>query len=172
MTAIFIPLILASVAIYAMSKKVDLFDALTSGARESIGVLYRILPSLVALLSAVYMLRASGALEILVDLLGPLTDLVGISREVVPLMLIRPLSGSGALAVASEIISAHGADSMIGRTAAVMLGSSETTFYAVGIYFGSVGIKKSRHAVPAALIGDVAGAIMAALVVKIWFYMI
>ena len=113
------------------------------------------------------MLRASGALDALTRLLAPLFSLLGIPVETAPLMLLRPVSGSGALAVAGELIGEYGADSLIGRTAAVMLGSTETTFYVIAVYFGAVGIKKTRYAIPAALCADLTGFVASAFAVRL-----
>ena len=126
-----------------------------------------IIPALIVLLTAVGMLRASGAMDLLTDLLAPVCRLAGIPPETVPLVVIRPISGSAALAVGTEIMSTYGVDSEIGRTAAVMLGSTETTFYTVSVYFGAAGIKKSRHAIPAALIADLTGFLTAAAVTEL-----
>ena len=115
------------------------------------------------------MLRASGFFDLLSALLAPLLNALGISAELLPLMLLQPLSGSGSMALAAELMSVHGADSEIGRMAAVLIGSSETTFYTIAVYFGAAGIQKSRYAVPAALIGDLAGMIAAIAAVK-WFF--
>ena len=120
-----------------------------------------------ALLTAVYILRASGALEALTSLLSPLLTLLGIPPETAPLMLLRPVSGSGALAAATELIGQYGPDSYIGRTAAVMLGSTETTFYVIAVYFGAAGIKRTRWAVPAALCADITGFAVSALAVRL-----
>ena len=144
----------------------DVFSALTDGARRGLALMGTILPSLAALLPAVYMLRASGALEALTGLLSPLLQRLGVPPETVPLMLIRPLSGSGALAVGSELMAAFGPDSPVGRTAAVMLGSTETTFYVLSVYFGAAGVKRTRHAVAAALCADAAGFLAAAWCVR------
>jgi len=116
------------------------------------------------------MLRASGAMEALSAFLSPLFELIGIPVETAPLILVRPISGSGALAVGSELISEYGVDSLIGRTAAVMLGSTETTFYTMAVYFGSVGIKKTRYAVPAALCADLSGFLAASITVRLMFF--
>ena len=164
-----VPLLLALTAIYALTKKVDVYDALTSGAREGISVLVRIFPALAALLSAVYMLRASGAMELLTAWLAPAMELLGIPSETTALMLIRPISGSGALAVGSDLMATHGADSYIGRVAAVMLGSTETTFYTIAVYFGAAGIRRTRYTVPAALVADLAGFVFAAMAVRVFF---
>lgn len=149
-----IPIILCFTACFAMRRHVDVYGALTKGAEDGLSVLLHILPSLVGLLTAVYMFRASGAMEFFGTLLAPLLEKLGIPRECAPLLFIRPISGSGALAVGSEIMSQCGPDSYAGRVAAVMLGSSETTFYTIAIYYGSAGITKTRYTIPAALCAD------------------
>ena len=161
-----IPVLLATVAVYGMGKKVDVYSALTHGAEEGLSVLLRIIPALVGLLTAVSMLRASGALDWFSALCAPILDRLGLPAETMPLMLIRPVSGSGALAVASNILMTHGPDSYEGRVAAVMLGSTETTFYTIGVYFGAAGIKKTKYTLPAALIADLTGFIMASLTAR------
>ena len=167
--ALILPLTVLSVALYAAGKKIDVFSALVSGAGEGLKIVVKMLPALVMLLSAVYMLRASGLLSALAGLLAPLFSLFGIPPETAPLIFIRPVSGSGALAVGSELISSFGPDSPIGRTAAAMLGSTETTFYVIAVYFGAAGIKKTRYAVFAALIADFVGFIAAAFFVRLFF---
>lgn len=163
MSEYLIPFIAAAVAVIALRKRLDVYSLLTSGAENGLKIMLGILPNLVILLSGVYMLRASGALDFIVQLLTPLFAFFGIPPETAPLVLIRPLSGSAALAVAADIMKTYGVDSTIGRTAAVMLGSTETTFYAIAIYFGASGIKKTRWTVPAALAADLTGFVMAAL---------
>ena len=143
-----VPLIIAAVALYGMARRVDVYDALVQGAGEGLGVLLRIVPPLVGLLTAVYMLRASGALELAARALAPVLTALGIPPETVALLLVRPVSGSAALGVGAELIATYGPDSLIGRTAAVMLGSTETTFYTIAVYFGAAGIVKTRYAVP------------------------
>lgn len=164
-----IPLLLAGAALYALCRRVDVFSALTTGAGEGLSVVLRILPPLVALLTAVYMLRASGALELLTELLTPVLTFLGIPPETVGLLLIRPVSGSGALAVGSDIMQTYGPDSTIGRTAAVMLGSTETTFYTVAVYYSAAGIRRTRHTIPAALAADITGFLAAAWTVR-WMF--
>lgn len=154
LSALLVPALLCFTACFASARGVDVYAALTSGAAEGLNVLLRILPSLVALLSAVCMLRASGALEALSALLAPLLSALGIPSEVAPLLFIRPVSGSGALAVGTEIMSEAGVDTYVGRVAAVMLGSSETTFYTIAVYYGAAGITKTRYTIPAALCAD------------------
>lgn len=169
MSALIVPVLLAAMGFFALSKRVDVFSALTDGARDGMKICAGMLPALVVLLSGVYMLRASGALDALCAFLAPLLDRIGIPRETAPLLLIRPLSGSGALAAGSEIIRVFGPDSYAGRCAAVMLGSTETTFYVIAVYFGAAGVRNARRAVPAALTADLCGFVMAALTVRIFF---
>lgn len=168
-SSLVVPLLLAGVAVYGAGKKVDVYAALTHGAEEGLTVLVRIVPALVGLLTAVSMFRVSGAMEWISGLCSPVLELLGVPPETAPLMLVRPVSGNGALAVASDLMAAHGPDSYIGRVAAVMLGSTETTFYTIAVYFGSAGIHKTRHTVPAALVADLTGFIAAALAVRIFF---
>ena len=169
MTEYIIPLILAVTALAALRKQENAYDILTDGAGEGFRMLLTIAPSLVVLLSAVGMLRASGALEAFSRLLSPALEFVGIPAETVLLMLIRPISGSAALAVGAELIAAHGPDSLVGRTAAVMLGSTETTFYTISVYFGAWGIRKTRYAVPAALLADLTGFLAASWSVRLFY---
>ena len=164
-----VPVLLCFTACYALGKRVDVYTALTRGAEEGLNVLVHILPSLIALLTAVYMFRASGAMEYLGALLAPALERVGIPPEVAPLLFIRPISGSGALAVGSELMATYGPDSYIGRVAAVMLGSSETTFYTIAVYYGSAGIIRTRHTIPAAITADLTGFFVSALSVRLFF---
>jgi len=164
-----VPFILLSVCLTAALRGTDVFKALVTGAGQGLSLFKNLVPTLVALLTGLYMLRASGALDIAANLLRPLTSLVGIPSECTPLLLLRPLSGSGALAVGSELIKRYGADSLIGRTSAVMLGSSETTFYTMGVYFGSVGVSKGRYVLIAALLGDLTVFVMAGLTTRLFF---
>lgn len=164
-----VPLILCVVSAAALHRRVDVFAALKDGAGDGLQVIVKILPALVTLLTAVYMLRASGALDALAALFAPLFNLLGIPPETSALLFIRPISGSGAMAVGTELITTHGADSLIGRTAAVMLGSTETTFYVIAVYFGAARIKKSRFAIPAALFADFVGFAAASLTVRLFF---
>ncbi|HIR84707.1 MAG TPA: spore maturation protein [Candidatus Galloscillospira excrementavium] len=165
-----LPGILALVALWGVFRRVDVYDALVTGAGDGLGVLIKIVPPLIGLLTAVYMLRASGALELLGAALSPLLTALGIPPETVALLLVRPVSGSAALGVGAELISTYGPDSLIGRTAAVMLGSTETTFYTIAVYFGAAGIARTRYAVPAALCADLAGFVAASWAVRLLFY--
>ena len=169
LSALVIPALLCGVGVYGCRRRVDVYSALTAGAEEGLGMLFHVLPSLVGLLSAVYMLRSSGALELLAALLAPLLTAAGIPAESAPLLLIRPVSGSGALAVGSELMSAYGPDSYVGRVTAVMLGSSETTFYTVAVYCGAAGIRKTRYTIPAALTADLVMFLASAWAVRLFF---
>mgnify|MGYP003253494042 CR=1 FL=1 len=166
-TAFVTPCLLAGAALYALRQRVDVFSALTQGAGEGLSVVIRILPALAALLTAVYMLRASGAMDALAAVLSPVLGALGIPPETAA--LLRPVSGSGALAVGSQLMEQYGPDSAVGRTAAVMLGCSETTFYTVAVYFGAAGIRRTRYTIPAALTADLAAFIAAAWAVRLCF---
>lgn len=164
-----IPVLLAVIAVAILHKRENAYDILVDGAAGGLKLMVSITPVLVVLLSSVSMLRASGALDVLAQALSPALEWLGIPAETILLMLVRPISGSAALAIGAELISAHGPDSLVGRTAAVMLGSTETTFYTISVYFGAWGIKKTRYALPAALIADFVGFLAASWTVK-WFY--
>lgn len=170
MLTMLVPFLMLAIALFGLVRKVDLWGALVDGAGEGIKVSLRIVPSLIALLTAVYMLRASGALELLGQVLEPLLSAVGIPVETIGLLLVRPVSGSAALGVGAELIETYGPDSLVGRTAAVMLGSTETTFYTIAVYFGAAKVARTRYAVPAALCGDVAGFLAASWAVRILFH--
>ena len=166
-TTYFIPLVLLVVCLVALRKKENAYDLLLSGANEGLKLLVSLVPALVILLTAVSMLRASGAVEAISNFAAPVFHFFGIPSETALLVFIRPISGSAALAVGTELMVEHGVDSTIGRTVAVMLGSTETTFYIVSVYFGSAGIKKTRYAIPAALIADFTGFLIASLTARL-----
>ena len=170
LSSLVVPILLAAVAAFGLGRRVDIYGALTHGAEEGLTVLLRIVPALVGLLTAVSMFRASGAMEWLSGLLAPVLGWLAMPSEAAPLLLIRRISGSGALAVATDLVRALGPDSYIGRVAAVMLGSTETTFYTIAVYFGSAGIHRTRHAVPAALAADLTGFAASALAVRLFFH--
>ena len=169
MTDYIVPLLLLIASLMALRKKENTYDLLLQGGAEGLRLLLSIAPALVILLTAVHMLRASGAATLLSKLLTPAFRLVGIPPETAILVLIRPISGSAALAVGAELMAEFGPDSLIGRTVAIMLGSTETTFYTISVYFGSIGIKKTRYAIPAALFADFIGFFMASLTAKYFF---
>lgn len=169
MTDYLVPLLLLGVSLLALKRQEDAYDLLLSGAAEGLKMLLSIVPALVVLMTAVSMLRSSGAMELLSRFLAPVFSFFGIPPETAPLVLIRPISGSAALAVGAELMATHGVDSQTGRTVAVMLGSTETTFYAISVYFGAAGIRKTRYTVPAALFADFVGFLMASWSVKFLF---
>ena len=166
MTDYLVPLLLFLSAALALRKKENAYDIMLAGAAEGLSLLRSILPTLVLLLTAVHMLRASGAVEMLGNILAPVFSFFGIPPETALLVLIRPISGSAALAVGAELMARYGVDSTVGRTVAVMLGSTETTFYTVSVYFGAAGIQKTRYTIPAALFADFAGFAMASWSVR------
>ena len=166
MTDYIVPLLLLASTCLALKKRESPYDLLLEGGTEGLKLLVSLVPTLVMLLTAVTMLRASGAMEGISRFLSPVFSIFGIPPETALLVLIRPFSGSAALAVGTELMREYGVDSLIGRTAAVMLGSTETTFYAISVYFGAAGIKKTRYTVPAALIADFTGFFMASLTAK------
>ena len=167
MTDLLIPGLLTGVCIAALWKKESAYDLLVEGAAEGLGLLKNIVPTLVILMTGISMLRASGAFDVLGQILSPVFSFFGIPPETAVLVLIRPISGSAALAVGAELMAQYGVDSQIGRTVAVMLGSTETTFYTVSVYFGAAGIRKTRYTIPAALIADFVGFFMASLTVRL-----
>ena len=164
-----VPILLLMAAVLALRKRENAYDLMLQGAGEGLRMLAALIPALILLLTAVTMLRASGAVELLSSLLAPVFSFLGIPPETALLVLIRPLSGSAALAVGAELMAEYGPDSLIGRTAAVMLGSTETTFYTISVYFGAAGIKKTRYTIPAALIADFVGFFVASLTVRLFW---
>ena len=169
MTDYLVPLILLTVSALAIRKKENAYNIMLQGAEDGLKLLVSILPALILLLTAVYMLRASGAVEIISGFLSPVFKLFGIPPETAMLVFIRPISGSAALAVGAELMAQYGVDSEIGRTVAVMLGSTETTFYTISVYFGAAGIQKTRYTIPAALFADFVGFFMASFTVR-WLF--
>lgn len=169
MTDYLVPFLMLLVSVLALRKQENTYDLLLQGASDGLKLLWHILPALIVLLTAVHMLQASGAVDLLSKLLEPVFRIFGIPPETAMLVLIRPISGSAALAVGADLMATYGPDSLIGRTAAVMLGSTETTFYTISVYFGAAGIKKTRYAIPAALFADLVGFCMAAWTVRIFY---
>lgn len=169
MTDYIVPLLLLVTTLLALRKQENAYELLLSGAADGLKLLLTLVPTLVLLLTAVTMLRASGAIDLLSCWFAPVFRFLGIPPETAILVLIRPISGSAALAVGAELMAEYGVDSLVGRTVAVMLGSTETTFYTVSVYFGAAGIKKTRYAIPAALFADFVGFLMASVTVKLFF---
>lgn len=161
-----VPLLLFLVAALALGRRENAYNLLLDGAAEGLHLLVTLIPALVLLLTAVTMLRASGAMEVISRFLAPVFRFLGIPPETAMLVLVRPISGSAALAVGAELMAEYGPDSLIGRTAAVMLGSTETTFYTISVYFGAAGIRKTRYTVLAALFADFVGFFMASLTAR------
>ena len=162
-----VPLLMLASALLVLRRHENAYDLMLEGAGEGLKLIVNIVPALILLLTAVNMLRSSGAVDRLSGFLSPILCHVGIPPETALLILIRPLSGSAALAVGAELMAQYGPDSLIGRTVAVMLGSTETTFYTISVYFGSAGIQKTRYTVPAALFADCVGFFMASLTARI-----
>lgn len=156
-----IPALLVGIPLFGMARGVKVYDTFIEGAKDGFQVAVRIIPFLVGILVAIGMFRASGAMDMLTNGLRPLLTRTNFPAEVFPLVVLRPMSGSGSLALATDIIKRFGPDSMIGRMAASLYGSSETLFYVLAVYFGAVGVKRTRHAVPSALVGDLVAAIVA-----------
>ena len=169
MTDYLVPLLLLGISLFALRRQEDAYDLLLSGAADGLKMLLSIVPALVILLTAVTMLRASGAMEQLSHFLSPVFHFFGVPPEIAILVLIRPISGSAALAAGSELMASYGVDSAVGRTVAVMLGSTETTFFSISVYFGAAGIRKTRYTVPAALFADFVGFLVSAWSVRFLF---
>lgn len=164
-----IPIVLLLFLGWGIVRKVKVYEVFVEGAKEGFTTAVRIIPYLVAMLMAIGIFRASGALDLLTSLIGPITSALGMPPETLPMALMRPLSGSGSLGIMTELMKVHGPDSLIGVMASTMYGSSETTFYVLAVYFGSVGIKNTRHAVPVGIIADVVGMLTAVWVVNLLF---
>ena len=163
-----IPFLLAGIPLYGLIiKKVEVYECFVDGAKDGFTIAIRIIPYLVAILVAIGMFRASGTLDMILSLLTPLLNVLGFPPENLPLALMRPLSGSGSICLLSDLVNQHGADSLIAKIGATMFGSTETTFYVLAVYFGSVGIRRTRHALAAGLIADAVGVITAVFICRI-----
>lgn len=163
-----IPLLILIIVIYGMAKKVKVYECFIEGAKDGLSICLRIFPYLLAMLVAVRVFRDSRALDFITSSLKPIVSLLGIPKEIVPLLLIKPLSGSGAMGVFTETLKQFGVDSYIGLIASVIMGSTETIFYTLTVYYGAVGIKKIRHTLWAAILADITAAIMAVTLVRLW----
>ncbi|KTD22118.1 spore maturation protein B [Legionella lansingensis] len=157
------------IPLYGVFKKINVFDAFTTGAKQGFETSITILPYLIAMLVAIGMLRASGFFELLNAYLAPVFAALGMPSELLPLALVRPFSGSASTGIMAELIHQHGGDSLISKMAATMMGSTETTFYVIAVYFGAVGIKRTRHAIPAGLLADLAGIIASVMICRYLF---
>ena len=164
-----IPAIFAFVLLYGLYRKVDVYDVFLEGARQGVQMSVRILPYVVAIFAALGIFRDSGAMDLIARALSPILRPAGVPAQVLPLMVIRPLSGSGAMAITAELLQRHGPDSYIGRLASTLQGSTDTTFYILSVYFGSVGIRKFRHSLVVGLLADLCGFVLAVLLVRLTF---
>jgi spore maturation protein B len=164
-----IPVFLAAIPAYGLLKGVKVYESFVEGAKGGFQTAIRIIPYLVAILVAVGMLRGAGAIDMLAMWLGPILHRAGFPVEILPLAIMRPLSGSGSMGIVTELIKTHGPDSFIGRLAASAYGSTETTFYVLAVYFGAVGIKKTRHAVIAGLTADIVSLVSAIVLCRLMF---
>lgn len=165
-----LPTVIVLIVGYGIFKKVPVFDCFLEGAREGLSTSAQIVPALVALITAVGMFKASGALDLLTYALKPLAAILQLPQEVIPLAILRPISGSGALVIFQDILKDFGPDSFIGRVASVIQGSTETTFYTIAVYYGATKVQKTRHTLPAALSADLVGFMMSALAVRLLFH--
>lgn len=162
-----IPVFFALVLIYGLAKRVDVFGEFTAGVTEGLKTVLDIFPALFCLVVTIAVFRASGGMELLSSVLEPLFTAVGFPPECAPLVLLRPFSGSGSIALFEQLLAENGADSFAGLVASVILGSSETTFYTISVYFAATKVKKTRYALPAALCGDIAGFILSSVFVRL-----
>lgn len=160
---------IVGIPLYGAVKKINVFDAFVTGAKQGFETSISIIPYLIAMLVAIGMLRASGFFDLLNHVLSPVLSSLGMPSELVPLALIRPFSGSASTGVMAELIHQHGGNSFIAQTAATMMGSTETTFYVIAVYFGAIGIKRTRHAIPAGLLADLAGIIASVIICRYLF---
>lgn len=160
---------IVGIPLYGMIKKINVFDAFIVGAKQGFETSISIIPYLIAMMVAIGMLRASGFFELVNQLLAPVLAAIGMPPEVLPLALIRPFSGSASTGVMADLIHEYGGDSLIAKMSATMMGSTETTFYVIAVYFGAVGIRKTRHAIPAGLLADLAGVIASVVICRYLF---
>ena len=165
-----IPMIIFIIVGYAFFvKKVKVYEVFCEGAKEGFTTAIRIIPFLVAMLGAIGIFRSSGCIDIMMKVLDPIFSMIGMPGEVLPMAIMRPLSGGGATGIMNDLLLTYGPDSLIGRIASTMMGSTETTFYVLAVYFGAVSIRKTRHAVAAGLLADVAGLLTAVWICNIMF---
>jgi len=164
-----LPALLVGFPLYGLIKGVPVYETFVEGAKEGFDVAVTIIPYLIAILFAIGMFRASGAMDFLVNALDPVLGAIGVPAEVLPMGIVRPLTGSGSAALVADLINQYGEDSLIVKMAATMFGSTETTFYVIAVYFGAVNIRDTRHAVPAGLFADLVGFLASVYVVRLLF---
>lgn len=162
-----IPIVIGVIIIYGMIKGVKVYECFVEGAKDGIGICVKIFPYLLAMIVAVTIFRAAGAMDYFIAIVRPVVKIIGLPAEVVPLAVIKPLSGSGAMGIFAETLKKYGADSYIGLVASIMMGSTETIFYTITVYYGAVGIKKIRHTLWAAVMADITAIIMAVTLAKL-----
>jgi len=165
-----IPLVIVIIIIAGLFRRENVFDLFMNGAKDGITVAISVLPALIALMTAIAMFHASGAFELLTKAIEPLCRTLNLPQDVVPLALMRPISGSGSLSLFESILKQHGPDSFTGRVASVLQGSTETTFYTVAVYYGAINVTKTRHTLPAALLADFTGFVMSIVAVRLILY--
>lgn len=164
-----IPLMLALIPLWGMIKGVKVYESFVEGAEEGLEVVIKILPFMVGMMVALAVFRDSGAMEVAAKLISPLTRPLGFPAEILPLLIVRPLSGAGSMAVVTDLLKLHGPDSFMGQLASVLMGSTDTTFYVLTVYFGSVGVRRTRYAASVGLIADAAGFLFGLLACN-WFF--
>lgn len=164
-----LPTMIVGIPLYGLFKRVPVYESFVEGGKEGFGVAVRIIPFIVAILFAIGMFRASGGMEFLATTLSPVLALIGMPAEVLPMAIVRPLTGSGSVAIIADLAEQYGTDSLITRMASTMFGSTETTFYVIAVYFGAVGVSKTRHAVPAGLAADFAAMLFAVWICLLFF---
>lgn len=164
-----LPALIVGIPLYGLAKRIPVYESFVDGAKEGFEMAVRIIPYLVAILFAIGMFRASGAMEALTTLMDPVLGLIGVPAEVLPMAIVRPLTGSGSAAIVADFAARYGSDALLTRMVATMFGSTETTFYVIAVYFGAVGVKKVRHALPAGLIADISAMILAVWIVR-WLF--
>jgi spore maturation protein B len=164
-----IPVIIFAIVVVAAIKKIKVYEVFVEGAKEGFNVAIKIIPYLVAILVAIAVFRGSGAMDWIVAMLKPALEPLGVPPEILPMAIMKPLSGSGSLGVMSEGLKTYGPDSLIGNMMSTMMGSTETTFYVLAVYFGSINVRRTRHTVPACLIGDFVGLSTAIIICNIVF---
>jgi spore maturation protein B len=168
-TTSIMPLSIGAIIVFGLKERVQVFDCFMSGAKEGIETLFRILPSLIGIVTAISMLRASGLIDVITNLLSPILGAVGFPAEIFPLAIMRPISGSGSMGIVNDVLKSSGPDSFLGRVVSVMMGSTETTFYTLAIYFGSVGITRTRYTMWCALLADATAILASVYLVKLFF---
>lgn len=169
MSSYVVPCFIVFILLFGLVKSVDVFDVFIDGAKEGLSTSVKILPALIILMTCVGMFKASGGLDVLSNAMEPIAAFFHIPKEIVPLALLRPISGSGALVIYEDILRSFGSDSIIGKIASVLMGSTETTFYTIAVYYGATKIKQSRHTALCSLAGDATGFIMSSVLVYLFF---